>query len=44
MSPLGGGDLRIHLERIFTIDDAGTATILHSFGGFLNGDGADPEA
>jgi uncharacterized repeat protein (TIGR03803 family) len=27
---------------IFTIDDAGTATILHGFGGFLNGDGSGP--
>ena len=41
-SPLDGGRLRSVFGTIFTIDDAGTATILHSFGGFPNGDGAAP--
>ncbi len=39
----GGVDSADPFGTIFTIDDAGTATILHSFGGFPNGDGSWPE-
>ena len=38
----GGRRRRCRIRNLFAIDEAGTLTILHSFGGLGNGDGSAP--